>query len=62
MTGNDIQCSRCVRTNPGGPSKIGCYLFGSLTVMGRHTCALKENGNAVCWGKEISGQTTVPTP
>lgn len=42
----------------------------AVTTGGKHTCAIRENGRAACWGKGYSGQlgdgsaqsSTVPTP
>ncbi len=45
-----------------GQSIVGSTL-GKCTKIscgGYHTCAIKENGRLVCWGKNTNGQCTVP--
>ena len=32
----------------------------TLSAGGYHACVLRENGQAVCWGRNVSGQTNAP--
>ena len=40
---------------PAGPGTVT-----QISAGGYHTCALKTDGNPICWGDDIIGQTTIP--
>jgi len=53
-------------TSPGGPAGGGPPPSGStggmrITAGGFHTCGLRSDGTAVCWGDNSSGQASPPS-
>lgn len=40
----------------------GGFVFKQLSAGGAHTCGLKPDGSAVCWGNNSDGQATPPVP
>lgn len=49
---NDIQCFSRINPYPRTPDLVSTPIRGASQVAtgARHTCALRDNGNAVCWG------------
>jgi len=44
----------------GDESNGGSILFGRVAAGGQHTCAIKADDSAQCWGDDSKGQSTVP--
>jgi hypothetical protein len=45
-----------------GPNPVECTAgFSSLTAGGFHTCGLRVNGDAHCWGQNSKGQSSPPS-